>query len=403
MLASLLLILTTLITDTARTNVYLSGQYGEATMTLRGTSQGGFGVHAQSIYDFNQSHRVYGEAAYTWNLSRGNQFVENADYRLLYPYLTTDTVGGGMKTETYFFRGGYRLLKSHILWHINLQFCAEQSYREIDPRPKNKVTDLNLETGLGYSDNRYAYILSGAFGRYKQTNEMKFYSELGDCMIYHMVGPGTSYARFAGSKRESYYSGYHASVSFALLPNHSGWMAAASYRWTRIGKELHDNTYVPIARLTTRDISGEVGYVSPLWRVSVLGAYTMRRGEQYVYGDAANNYYELLTTRLNYKENAWSVGLSGSYRLNLPVGYMVFLASTDYTHRYTAALPVETRWQLLNDLLTDNTIAVRTAVQYVFPIRGRYCWFVQSLADYDHYTNATRHTWQVAFRTGLTF
>lgn len=72
-------------------------------------------MQAGSVYDIDPVNRVFGEASYSWNQSQGNQWVENADYQLLYPYLTCDTIGGGMRSEEYRFRGGYRRVKSHII------------------------------------------------------------------------------------------------------------------------------------------------------------------------------------------------------------------------------------------------------------------------------------------------
>jgi hypothetical protein len=85
-------------------------------------------------------------------------------------------------------------------------------------------------------------------------------------------------------------------------------------------------------------------------------------------------------------------------------GYIRFAGSIDYRlSTINSPLRVETRWAALNDLLTDDNLRVALAVRYAFPIKGRFSWFVEPVASMDYYTKTTRHSWQVAFQTGLTF
>lgn len=402
-LLSILLLVTNLVTDTSSTQVGVSGHYGQSTYAIEGDRAGGFSVEAQSVHDIDSVHRVFGEASYSWNQSHGNRFVENADYEMLSPYLTVDTVGGRMRTETYFFRGGYRMSKRHIVWHAALQFRALQSYRDIDPRPKNKVADLRVDAGIGYTNSTYAWMLIGEVGRYKQNNELKFYSELGESQIYHLVGPGTAYTRFSGSKKESYYHGLTAGATAAMMPRCNGWMAEMDYSFLSVTKELHDNTFIPLGTIRAHALDASVGYVMPGWRVTAQGGLTLRRGQQFIYGEAVNNTYTLLGKQANFAENGWHVGAEGSYRYPLPVGALLLSGGLRYDARHTTALPAEPRWQELSDLLTDNHLQAAAAVRYTFPVKGRYSWFIQPQADFRHYILTTRHSWLLTLSTGLTF
>lgn len=403
MLTTILLILTTLLTDTAHTEAFVSGTYGRSTHAILGESNGGFGVHARSVYDINTTHRVFGEASYDWNKSRANHWGENADYELLYPYLTCDTIGGGLKTETYSFYGGYRMLKRNIVWHIALRFRAMQSYRDVDPRPKNKVTDLNVDGGIGYLHNNYAYYLQLNVGRYKQNNDIKFYSELGESMIYHLVTPSADYVRFAGSQKESYYHGFRAGAAFHVLPAGEGWMAAVQYNLLRVTKELHDNTYIPIGRLTNHALSAQLGYHAPLWNASLSGGFNMRRAMQYIYGAAVNNYYNLLDKRITYAGNSWHIGIDASYTLPLPFGKLTFVPALQYIHILRGDAATSTRFDELGDLLTDNRLNASASICYFFPIHRKINWFVRPVGGCTYYTTTTRHTWQVAVETGIAF
>lgn len=380
-LFTILIVLTSLVTDTARTDLFLSGQFGQGTQVIEGRQTAGFAVEARSVYDINAVSRVFGEASYTWQDSKQTRFVDNADYRMTAPYWTVDTIGGDMRREIYAFRGGYRMLKNHVLWHAALQFRAEQSYRMRDPRAKNKVSDLRVEASIGYQWNNYALSLLGYGGRYKQNNEIRFYSELGETTIYHMANDTEPYARFSSNNKVSYYSGYRAGVGLQLLPT-TGFIAGVQYDWFKFTKELTINTQVPIVRLQTHTVSAQLGYVAERWRVHGTAGMEMKRGEQYLYGDNANNYYELLLIAPNYSANYLFANVYGNYRLNLPVGDMLFVGAVDFD-------------QFLQHW------SEQVQVRYTFPIKNRYSWFVAPKACIHQYDQA--QAWQMIIETGLTF
>lgn len=376
-----LIVVTSLVTDTARTDLTLSGQFGQGTHVIEGTQIGGFEVNARSVYDINAVSRVFGEASYTWQDAKQTRYLDNTDYRLTAPYWTVDTIGGDLRRETYAFRGGYRMLKNHILWHAALQFRAEQSYRMRDPRAKNKVSDLRVEASIGYQWNRYALSVMAYGGRYKQNNEIRFYSELGETTIYHMANDTEPYARFSNSNKISYYSGYRAGVGVQLLPT-TGFLAGIQYDWFTFTKELTINTQVPIVSLNTHTVSAQFGYAASNWRVHASAGLELKRGNQYLYGDNANNYYQLLLISPNYRRNNFLADIYGDYRLPLPVGDMLFAGNVNYDS-------FEQHW--------SENIHIR----YTFPIIKRYSWFVAPKAILHQYNQA--QAWQIILSTGLTF
>lgn len=368
-------------TDTTRTDLTLSGQFGQGTQVIEGKQDGGFSVQARSVYDINPVSRVFGTASYRWEDIKQTQYIDNADYRLTAPYLTVDTLGGNMRRETYAFYGGYRMLKNHILWHAALQFRAEQSYRMQDPRPKNKVTDLRLEASIGYQWKQYALSLMAYGGRYKQNNEIYFYSELGETTIFHMANDTEPYARFSSNNKISYYSGYRAGVGVSLLPT-TGFIAGLQYDWFTFTKTLSIVTQVPITALTTHQVGAQFGYIGSCWRVLGSAEMEFKRGRQYLYGDNANNYYQLLIIASNYRRNNLLAHLYADYSLPLPIGKMVFVASADY-----------------DQFMQHFQECVQ--VHYIVPLKKRYSWLIAPKAYLHQYENAT--AWQVVLETGLTF
>ncbi len=406
----LLVIITSLLVDTASTEAYLQGQYGQSTMPVAGVQDGGFSVNAHSVYDINAVSRVFGEASYSWNQTKGNRWVENADYELLYPYLTCDTIGGGMRSEQYAFRGGYRMAKDRIVWHLALQYRALQSYRSIDPRPKNKVAELDVEGSVGYMDNSYAYSLMAQVGRYKQNNDISFYSELGNAMVYHLIGLDRDYTRFAGDFLSSYYHGMNAGATLMLQPRSQGWLAAMGYRYSFITKELKSSTSTPVARLHTHTVSALIGYAGARWRAFLQADYMLRLGTQYVYGDVTGNYYHLLLTVANYHEQQLRLKAQGNYRLSLPVGYMNFVADLGCFCKMPQLAKSEetTRFSLLASFLSASQLQAGLEVRYAFPLRGRYAWFFAPVASYTHFLSdslsaSSVFCWQFSFKTGVLF
>lgn len=377
----LLAIITALVTDTAQTDFTLSGQFGQGTHVVEGTQVGGFAVQARSVYDINATSRVFGEASYQWYDAKQTRYVDNADYRLTAPYLTVDTLGGDLRREVYSFYGGYRMLKNHIVWHAALLFRAEQSYRMRDPRAKSKVADLRVEASIGYQWQKYALSLLAYGGRYKQNNEIRFYSELGETTIFHMANDTEPYARFSSNYKISYYSGYRAGVGLQLLPK-TGFMAGIQYDWFRFTKELTINTQVPIVRLSTHTLSAQFGYVGSCWRVSGSVAWESKRGEQYIYGDNANNYYQLLFISPNYRKDLVLAKVYGDYRLPLPIGDMLFAGMVNY------------------DMFLQH-VQEQITLRYTFPLKQRYSWLVAVKANLHQYEQA--QAWQVGIETGLTF
>ncbi len=399
----LLLILTTLLTDSAATEAYLNGSYGQSSMTVDGRQQAGFRIGAESVYDKDSVHRVFGEASYSWMHSSDCRWVENNDRSILYPYLTVDTVGGSLRTESYWFRGGYRMLRRHVLWHAALQFRAEQSYRTVDPRPQNKVADIRIDASAAYVWRNYALGLALQAGRYKQSNVIRFYSELGEAIIFHMIAPGADYSRFAGSQKYSYYHGYTAGAHFYCLPQTEGWIAALDYDWLRISKELHDNTYIPLTQLTTHELSARLGYVAPEWRAMATGGMAYRLGQQHLYGEVNGSYYTPLSIASNYYEQQYFVGASGSYTRRLPIGTIAVKGEARYLFKSVTAPDDKPVFATLADYMRSDIASARVALRYTFPLKGRFSWLMEPAADIRCYTKTTCLNWQVALRTGIVF
>lgn len=79
---------------------------------------------------------LWGEARYKNGKKTGRRWNETSDYLLLYPYVMGDTVGGDLKSEQYYFSGGYAYRKGSYTIGAEGSYGADIEYRNADPRPK---------------------------------------------------------------------------------------------------------------------------------------------------------------------------------------------------------------------------------------------------------------------------
>jgi hypothetical protein len=196
-----------------------------------------------------------------------------------------------------------------------------------------------------------------------------------------MANDTEPYARFSNSNKISYYSGYRGGVGVQVLPT-TGFIAGVQYDWFTFTKTLSIVTQVPITALTTHTLSAQFGYIGSCWRVWGAAGIEMKRGRQYLYGDNANNYYQLLFIAPNYRRNFVLAHLYGDYRLPLPLGDMLFAGNVDF-----------------DSFMTHISETLR--LQYTFPLKGKFSWFVATQASLHQYDQA--HAWQIMIQTGLTF
>ena len=168
-------------------------------------------VHEKRFLYFRQKIFLYNTHCYYSprnGVKRNVVWNETSDYDWVYPYVLGDSVGGDLRCEEYYFAGGYAREYGRVTWGGTLDYRAAVEFRNIDPRPKNVVGELNASLGISLRTKTHYGIGMSAFAtKYKQSNEIKFYSELGQSKVYHFTGMGMDYARFSGNNNSAYYKG----------------------------------------------------------------------------------------------------------------------------------------------------------------------------------------------------
>lgn len=306
--------------DQSLTQVVLGGQWEsqrESIVPQKGDGYYGGNIGA-TTFRLTKRGAVWGNASFEIDKITNVQFNETSDYDLLAPYIMADTVGGDLHTQIYRFGGGFALrLPKNFSIGLNATYRANIAYRQIDPRPKNLVTDLRLKLGTAYAaPNGYRIGLDVQGGRYKQTNSMKFFSELGVPNVVHLTGLGTHYYRFQGSNYETYYKGYSVGGDLGLQPQNSGWHMAIGYTFRTFEKVISTLNELPMARCNAHKFTGEIAYLqkgATFWGVKLNGDYTRCLGTENLFDDATDNIYPQIGSVQQYTYYDLTAYLSAIY------------------------------------------------------------------------------------------
>lgn len=220
-------------------------------------SENGLKLNFQSYYPINSYTSVWGNAFYSNKNKQKITWNENADYSLIYPYFTANSVGGNIKKETYAFLGGYAKKFRTITLGFLMDYKASLSFRNKDPRTKNTTSNLNLKSGIVVNDF-YGFDTGLQLGIYKytQSNNIKFFGELGNPPIYHFNGLGYFNPIFKGDKTNSFYDGLGYGGSVQLLKsNTKDYVFTFGFNQISIDKLIVKNVVIESSTLKNQNVN----------------------------------------------------------------------------------------------------------------------------------------------------
>lgn len=368
--------------------VSIGGCYEDGSLMLQqGDMKTGFTFNSNSFVLLNDKSRVWGAASYNNSLRRNVIYNNSSDFLLLYPYIMADSIGGDMKSETYAFRGGYGIELGRYTVSAEFSYRATSEYRNVDPRPKNIVSDLSVTVALARSFKHYRVAVSLGAGKYKQSNTVKFFSELGATPIYHLTGLGSDYARFRGTFLSSLYDGASYGASVDIVPvSGDGLSLSMGYHSFGYNKQLGDVNDLLLNSLRTNTGRIEASFIQDMKGIKIVTHYTTRAGRDYIYGSPTGQFYPLITQTDNYSNRSLDATVSGLYGCEIGrhtlfieplVGYRsiaidhlgeqnrVRVSSIGYgadlswnisfrNSNFTTSLGVNHRYTLASDLLFNN-------------------------------------------------
>ena len=313
--------------DHTLTRVALDGMYNRQNEAVQ--MQLGDGVRAGRVeadtYTQQTKSTLWGGASYENGRRMNTRFNETGDYERLAPYVMGDSVGGNLSTQTYRFHGGFARTVGPWIIGGEAAFRAVLEYRRVDPRPLNTVSDFNGKAGASVAlPAHYRAGFSLNAGRYKQTNGLKFFSELGVPNVLHFTGLGTDYYRFRGSRHETYYNGYNIGAALNLLCEATaGWRATLRYDYTSDTKIMSSLNNLPLSHLGSHTFVSEVAYVCKeerFWGVTLRNEDLVKQGTENLFGDAANNIYPQIASTRKYTNLRMRHTIEGLYGRRRPTG-----------------------------------------------------------------------------------
>lgn len=256
---------------------------------------------------------LWGDASYENGKQLDVSWNETSDTRLVWPYLTADSVGGDMNVERYAFSGGYADHNDRWSWGIAGGYKAGLYYRSVDPRPRNVASALDISAGATYRVvGDYDAGVVFAWQKYKQSNSVAFMSEMGSEKIYHLTGPATHYVRFAGTADNSSYNGHKTVAGLSLYPRSGkGFSVSADWQQFAFRKILISLNHLPLTKMSDNTYNVQVAWKRPGRDTDLGASFTTiiqrRKGTENVFGDPAGSVYPQIGSATKYAFNRYAM------------------------------------------------------------------------------------------------
>ncbi|MFW0735684.1 DUF6850 family outer membrane beta-barrel protein [Flavobacterium sp. T12S277] len=306
----------------------LSADYSSASQQTNtqqlGNGIGQFLINAKSHYKMNPENTVFGNAYYKNGKRKKVHWNESSDYQIIYPYVTADSIGGDLSYEEYSFSGGYTKAFSKMNLGISANYRALMEYRDTDPRPKNTVSDLKVSTGISVNIGDH-YVLGSALNlqKYTQSDNLKFFSELGAPAVYHMVGLGVYNKLLTGNKLSSYYDGRGYGGSLQFFPkDRSGFGLSAGYNRFDYEKIMTEFQNLVASAILENSYEAAVSYSKKseekFWGTKIGLFYTNRAGTENIFDNQSTTSYIKIAEHTKYTNQVTSVVFSGLYVIPKP-------------------------------------------------------------------------------------
>lgn len=305
---------------------------GRAVDPQQGSGSRHWAFDADSYMKYKGS-TLWGAASYRNGKDLSVRWNETSELPLVYPYVMADSIGGDIKKEIYSFSGGYASSRGPLGWGGALGYTAGLYYRAVDPRPRNVTGNLRFSLGGTYRFGGCTAGLMLGYAKYKQTNEVDFYSELGSRRLLHLTGPVSDYGRFAGDAADTYYNGNTFTLGLNLATARGLMFSAEAVRYT-LTNVLSSLNNLPMARAVHSQLRAEAAWVGRGGMGAVARLLVSRRkGTENVFGDASAAVFPKIAERDNYFENRVEASLRGMASWRLSSVALTLEPAAGYSHR----------------------------------------------------------------------
>jgi len=281
-------------------------------------------IQANAYHILDEHSKTWGNVSYTNSCIWDVQGTETSDYHLVAPYIMSDTIGGDMKAERYYFSAGYAWQTRHWTIGGELAYRALLAYRDIDPRPKNRVGHLHANVSMAYAlPNTHLLSLHVGAQKYKQGCILGFNDPNKMVKEYHETGLGTVYSRFTGQNTSNDIQGQAYDFSLAYCPSlPSGIGAQMDWETMQLQKKLNGFNELPLTDLATNDYTLMAYYRKEnkhnLWKIQTMIHILERKGTENIFGTDATTTYEKISERQYYDHHIYAYSLHGLYGWDTP-------------------------------------------------------------------------------------
>lgn len=302
------------------------------------------GFEADAFLKNEGKDALWGSASYQNGKRTAVKWSENSDYTTIFPYVMADTIGGDLSAEEYRFAGGYALKMNKTLLGISAKYRALMEYRAVDPRPKNVSSDLEIAVGASRAlSTAYDLAMGLSFRKYSQDSKLKFFSELGAPLVFHMVGLGVDNKLLAGNKMETFYNGDGYGVQLHIVPkSKTGFFSSFSYNSFSFNKVITDLLSIPVSELRSKEFKGDLAYLvqgeKQYYGVKIEAFKGERNGIESKFDNRGQGNYVKISSNKNYKDDRKEFKLTGVYgikkRSGLSYDFSADLGISDQETQY---------------------------------------------------------------------
>lgn len=289
----------------------------KAVMEQTGDGYRGLSIGASSYSRLGDRSVVWGEADFLTGSRRNVRWTDCIDYHRVAPYVLGDEMGGNLSIRRYTFSGGYS--RSYAGWTLGAEgaYRAEIAYRNVDPRVKTVVSDLDLNFGATFrptSGNIFG--LNCGLNVYNQSCDLDFYNPANLINTYTLTGLGTFYRRFMGNtNKNSGYKSLGYKFSLQWLPVESdGWRIDGAWRHYRMEQQLRSFNNITLGYTDNDILSLKAAYTIPitsfiLFSPEISGISFTRKGTENLFGTSSGASYDKIGSRTPYSHDRKEVTL----------------------------------------------------------------------------------------------
>lgn len=172
----------------------------------------GFLAEGRTLMRLSPSLAAWGRAGYVRGVRSHVAMSESADFAEVAPMAVADTVGGDKDSESYKFRAGFAFRLRRASLGLDIRYSSLSEFRTRDPRPKADAVIAQARLGGAvFLSGGQSVGLFGSLRKYSQQLDIDFKNDRnGRATLYHLIGLGADYSRFAGDNDEVSYEGRRA-------------------------------------------------------------------------------------------------------------------------------------------------------------------------------------------------